>query len=231
MNGEVLAVCGLAFEARLAVGKGVRTLTGGGRSEALARSIESEVSNGIAAIISFGVAGALTGASRPGSLIVAASIIGTSASYPADARWSSALLRRLPHALHGTIAGVDRIVADSAAKTALHALTNAIAVDMESHIAARIAAEHGLPFAALRTIADPLQRSLPPAAMIAMREDGGLDLPAVLMAIARRPQQLPTLLRIGLDTRKALDALGQGRRLLGDRLGYADLDQLLVDVI
>ncbi len=35
------------------------------------------------------------------------------------------------------------------------------AVDMESHVAARVAARHGLPFAALRVISDPASRSLP----------------------------------------------------------------------
>ena len=64
-----------------------------------------------------------------------------------------------------------------------------------------------------------------------MREDGGVDLPAVLGSIARSPLQLPELLRIGLDSRRALSALRESRRLLGDRLGYADLDELLVDVI
>ncbi len=102
---------------------------------------------------------------------------------------------------------------------------------MESHVAARVAAEHGLPFFALRAIADPLARTLPPATLIAMRPDGGIDLHAVMRSVAHRPRQLPQLMRIGLDARRALGALARGRRLLGDRLGYADLDELVLHVI
>ncbi|MGI9026892.1 MAG: phosphorylase [Burkholderiaceae bacterium] len=227
----VLAVCGLAVEARLAAGPGVRTLAGGARSRALANAIERELAAGAAAIISFGVAGALTSDLAPGALIVASTIVGDAENFPVDAEWASALLRRLPTAIHAPLAGRDSVVADPESKSRLHIETGASAVDMESHVAACIAAEHGLPFVALRAIADPLARALPQAALIAMRFDGGVDLRAVMQSVARRPHQLPQLLRIALDMRRALSALARGRRLLGDRLGYADLDELLLHVI
>ena len=47
----------------------------------------------------------------------------------------------------------------SKAKAALRATTGADAVDMESHIAARYAEQHSLPFAALRVISDPAHRA------------------------------------------------------------------------
>ena len=67
--------------------------------------------------------------------------------------------------------------------------------------------------------------------MIAMRADGGIDLIAVLRSLARTPSQLSQLLRIGFDAQVALRKLGRCRRLLGDRLGYANLDELLLHVI
>ncbi len=230
-GGDVLAVCGLAFEARIAAGDGVRTLSGGGRSAVLAGAIEAAVHDGVVGIVSFGVAGGLVDGLSPGSLVVADAIVGPDERFPTHVAWSRMLESRLPACARESIAGVDQVVVDAAAKAALARRTGAIAVDMESHIAARIARDHGLPFIALRAIADPLRRSLPPAALVAMREDGGVDLRALLKAIGRRPQQLPMLLRIGLDTRLASNALRQGRGLLGSRLGYADLDQLPVDVI
>lgn len=230
-RGPVLAVCGLAFEAAVAAGPQVVTVSRGGRSAALAAAIEQEIDRGVVALISFGVAGALVPEMRPGTLIVADAIVTASGRVETHARWAGALRRRLPQALGHAIAGVDRLVTDAAEKRALGQETGAAAVDMESHIVARIAHERGLPFVALRAVADPLRRSMPPAAQVAMREDGGVDLPAVLGSIARSPLQLPELLRIGLDSRRALSALRESRRLLGDRLGYADLDELLVDVI
>ena len=230
-RGPVLAVCGLAFEATIAEGPDVRTLSRGGRSVALAEAIEREIDGGVVALISFGVAGALTSTLRPGALIVADGIVGPAGRFPTDPTWSTAICAVLPEVSRASIAGAERIVATPADKAALAAATGAALVDMESHIAARIAHDRGLPFVALRAVADPLRRSMPPAALTAMKEDGRVDIAAVVRSILGRPQQLPELLRIGLDTRRALDALRQGRLLLGSRLGYPDLDQLPVDVI
>lgn len=227
---DVLVVCGLAVEAKIAHGPGVRTVAGGGRSASLMEAIEHEVAAGIAAIASFGVAGALGPSLGPGSLIVADRIVFDGAAWPCDPTWSDALVHRLPHAMRATIAGSERIVVDRADKLRLGS-AGAIAVDMESHVAAGIAARHGLPFIALRAIADSVDRVVPPAARVAMRDGGGVDLGAVLRSLAASPRQLPALIALAADTRVALRALGDGRRLAGDRLGYLDLDQLAVDVI
>ncbi len=82
---------------------------------------------------------------------------------------------------------------------------------MESHVAARLAALHGLPFAALRVVADPAERSLPPAALVGMRPDGTTDIGAVLRSLGRAPRQLPGLIRTGLDARAAFSALKSSR--------------------
>lgn len=113
------------------------------------------------------------------------------------------------------IAGVDSPLADAAGKAAFFTATGAAAVDMESAIVARAAQRHGLPFAILRVIADPAHRPLPSAALVAMRSDGEVDLAAVLGALAREPGQLPALVRLGLDSRKAFAALVHARALLG----------------
>jgi adenosylhomocysteine nucleosidase len=228
---DVLVVCGLQVEARIARGPGVRTIAGGGNSIALAAAIEREIASGVVGIVSFGVAGALLSTLSPGALIVAQSTIFEGQVLSTNAAWSAALIKRLPYALNEPLAGSDRIVADRHDKDRLQRETGAAAVDMESHIAARVAAKHWLPFVALRAIADPLDRVMPPAALIAMRDHGGIDYAAVLASIARSPRQLPQLIAIARDTRRALSALGRGRRLLGARLGYADLDQLPVDVV
>jgi hypothetical protein len=113
------------------------------------------------------------------------------------------------------IAGVDTPLADAAGKAAFFAATGAAAVDMESAIVARAAERHGLPFAILRVIADPAHRPLPGAALVAMRADGEVDLAAVLGALIREPSQLPALIRLALDTRRAFSALVHARALLG----------------
>ena len=134
----------------------------------------------------------------------------------------------------GPIAAGDVMVVDAAAKAALHARTGALAVDMESHVAAHFAANRGLPFAALRVISDGADRALPRAAQAGMKKDGGIDVLAVLKALARDPRQLAALIRTGLEAEVAFRQLALLNRhdLLG-RLGVgdADLGELALDVV
>jgi hypothetical protein len=96
---------------------------------------------------------------------------------------------------------------------------------MESHIAARIAARHGVPFAACRVIIDPAERSLPPAALVGMRPDGRADALAVARSLWRQPGQATALLRVIADARAARSALFRGRRKLGDSLGFPGVSE------
>ena len=141
-----------------------------------------------------------------------------------DPAWTTRLLAALPGARLGPIAGSDVMVVDAQAKAALHAATGALAVDMESHIAARVARRHGLPFAAARTISDAADRALPRAAQAGMKPDGGMDVLAVMATLARRPWELPALIRTGLEAETAFAALLRGRQLLGPALGGPGAD-------
>jgi hypothetical protein len=117
---------------------------------------------------------------------------------------------------------MDNLIADPERKQLLYTQTGAVAVDMESHIAATIAAAHQIPFAASRVIIDPADRPLPPAALVGLRSDGTADAVAVLRSVLQQPSQLPALVRIALDARIARAALRRGRRMLGMGLGFPD---------
>lgn len=122
------------------------------------------------------------------------------------------------------IAGAEAPVADKIGKTALFAATGAVAVDMESVLVARAARRYGLPFAILRVVADPAHRSLPSAALIAMRPDGEVDVGGVFSALSRDPWQVTTLARLAVDARRAFAALARARALLGSDFASLDLD-------
>src|SRR5262249_58683219 len=106
-------------------------------------------------------------------------------------------------------------IAWSADKIRLHALTDAMAVDMESHIVAKVAALNNVPFVVCRTVIDALDRDLPPAAVIELRHDGTPDLLAISRSVTRHPNQIPALVRTAVDAWTARKALRLGRRLLG----------------
>ena len=208
----ILAVTGLRAEARIAAGYGVITVAGGGDPARLALLLQAALARGARAVISFGIAGGLAPGVAPGTVLIARAVHHGGERTETASAWVVRLAAALPYAEIAEIAGVDRAVAGAQDKAALHRRTGATAVDMESHIAARLAALHGVPFAALRVVADPAERTLPAAALVGMRPDGTTDIGAVLRSLARSPQQLPGLIRTGLDAKAAFAALKDSRR-------------------
>jgi adenosylhomocysteine nucleosidase len=226
---QILAVVGLRREARLIGGPEVRCIAGGGDQRRLEAELDA-ASPGAAGIISIGLAGALAEGLSPGDWVVGTAVVLPAGRIAADAGWSERLALQLAPAMIGDVAGSEGPVADVAAKRELHARTGALAVDMESHIAASAASRHGLPFAVARVISDGAGRALPPAALAGMKPDGSMDAGAVLRALARRPGELPALIRTALEAETAFRALARGRQLLGGALvgPGPDLGELLV---
>lgn len=214
---SVVAVCGLAIEARIAAGPGVVTLCGTGPARLAARleDLLADETRAWRGIISFGIAGGLDPALRPGACVIADAVVTPSGRIPADALWMCALRACLPLAIPGTLAGVDLPVTDAAAKARLWQSSCACAVDMESHLAALAAQRHGLRFAACRVVADPAHRSLPSSATAGMRDDGRIALMPVLRTLASDPGQLPALIRLAADAHAATRSLRAARAHTG----------------
>jgi hopanoid-associated phosphorylase len=221
----VVAVTGLAFEARIAEGEGV-TVVCTSRPQALEEALNEKVRRDVSGILSFGTAAGLDPALTPGCWVVASAIISRGKRYGTHSSWSRNLLNCLPGATEVEIAGVDVPLATPLAKRSVGQQWRAAAADMESHVAAAVAADHALPFAACRVILDPAGRTLPPAALAASGPYGALDIKAMLVSLAQSPSQLPTLLRLALDAHAARRALSRGRRLLGAGLGFPDFGLL-----
>jgi len=228
---DVVAVSGLAIEARIAAGAGVRTIAAGLDARALAAALEREVKRGACGIISFGIAGGLGPGITPGTPLVARGVVASAAYWRCDAMWTATLRERLPGACFADVAAQDAPVTHPEAKRALQRATSAVGVDTESHVAATVAAAHGLPFAVFRVIADPVARALPPAASAALRPGGAIDVTAVIRSLVRTPGQLPLVVRTAIDARIAFSALSRGRRRLGTRLGFAGIRARELDVV
>src|SRR5262245_26532811 len=226
----VVAVSGLAFEASIAAGTGVRVVKASDRRVLLA-ALREAVASGSQGIASFGVAGGLDPDLAAGHCVIAATVLTDKGRFMTSRRWSQRLMQAFPGARGGAIVSVDGPVASPAEKQALHRDTGALAVDTESDLAARVAAVHGLPFVAIRIIVDPVHRPLPPAALVSTHDDGQLDLGSILASLARRPGQLPDLVRLAYDARAARSALVEGRRRLGSHLGLPGLDGQVVDMV
>jgi len=217
----VIAFVGMGFEAKIAAGPGVLVVCRDSRRD-LPNIIESAVRQGYRGVISFGVAGGLAANLRTGDWVVASAVLDAHVPHATDAAWSSSLVATIPGATYAPILGVDAPVAEPAMKRELHKTTGACAVDMESHVMGRLAAAHGLAFAAARVIIDPAERAIPSAALLGMRPDGGANAWAVLRDVLARPSQLMALVRVAVDAFAARAELLRVRRLLGPHFRLAD---------
>lgn len=218
----VIALVGMNFEARIAAGPGVQVFSRSSRHE-LAVAARNAARLGCRGIISFGVAGGLAADLKPGDWVVASAILESGAARHTDAGWASRLREAIGPSSYAPIVGVDVPVADPASKRELHRSTGAAAADMESHLVARLAAAHGLAFAALRVIVDPADRAIPSAALMGMGPGAAADGRAVLRDLAAQPRQIKQLLRISLDAYIARAEMLRVRRLLGPHFGLTDL--------
>jgi hopanoid-associated phosphorylase len=217
----ILAVTGLTREAKIIGGEGVIAVAGGGDAGSLAGKLAA-LHGDIRGVISIGIAGALSPLLKVGNAVIADQIISDTEKWRCDEGWRVALAARLPQAHQGPFAGSDTILEDADAKAALHTRSGALAVDMESHIAARFAAARKLPLAGLRIISDDCRHVLPPAALVAMTPDGGIALGRVLGSLLRHPLQVPALIRTARGSNKAFAELLRCRDLCG--VGIAGLD-------
>jgi len=199
---QIGVVVGIAAEAKSAHRLSPNILCSGGRPDIAANQAHALIKTGATTLMSFGIAGGLSSKLRPGSLVVADEVITDFDRYPAVS--SSATMIR---AHVGPIYGSWEIVSTPREKRAIRKQTGALAVDMESGPVARVAMEAGIPFIAIRAVADPVTHGLPPAALLPLDEKGNPNLLAVFGSILRNPLQIPALIGTGNQTRVALKRL------------------------
>lgn len=211
-------VTGLAAEARLIpeqtehrAGRLV-VCCAGANSRRAEEAAETLVAQGATALLSFGIAGALDPGRSAGDLIVANDIVLPNGErLPCDPAWQGDLRRSLQggafSTISGTVLGSVVPLLTLADKARAYALSGAQAVDMESHAVAQVAARAGLPFLAIRAIADTAHDALPGFVTDAVTEDGKPDTLKAALALMSRPWQLPSALRLAQRSNKALSVL------------------------
>ena len=217
---SVIAVTGLAREARIARRAKLIPVISGGDGALLEQRLEEAIAKEKPrGIVSFGIAGALAPLLKVGDTIVATHVVHDRERYATDPGWSALLRQKLPAAKSAILVGHDQIVSHPDGKRRLFAISGAHAVDMESHIAARLANRHGIPFVAIRTISDAAGRGLPAAALVPLKPNGRIRLGAVLASVAGEPSQIRDLLTTGREAGRGLRALLRSRDALGLFLG------------
>jgi adenosylhomocysteine nucleosidase len=218
-------VVGYRAEARCLAGSGLQVLCSGvdpARARAAARRLVDE---GVAGLVSFGLAGGLAADLASGDLLLPQAVIlqggGKISVEPAwHDRLAGMLERAGMRACSAPIAGSERIVATRDAKRDLLAVSGAVAVDMESHGVAEVASQAGLPFLVVRAVADRSDQAIPRAAQGAIDAHGDVRHLALIGALIGRPWEIGGLIALGRSSGRGLATLRRVAVLV-PRLGFA----------
>ena len=192
---------------------------GGHRARLAGRKL---IESGAKALVSWGTAGGLTSQVSPGSLILPHKIISAEGSiYEADSIWHERLFRRLAGRidLHtGLLAESKGVLASPSEKRALFDSTGAIAVDMESAAVAGVAHQAGVPFVAIRAIADRADVTVPQSVLTSLDPFGRLRPLRFLGKLFVHPNDLSSLICLARNFRTAQASLAAVAGLVGGDL-------------
>lgn len=216
-GGHVAVATGFNREVATIRQPGVVVVAGGGDPVGLRARIERAAA-GAAGIMSYGMCGALADGLVIGDWVIGDRLWGA-VEATCDPAWAAVLLERLPSARAGGYFADGRMIDTVAEKLALGQRHAALAVDMESHVAAAVAGERGLPFAILRCVSDGARHLLPHAITVSMRADGGVDAGAMLRSLVGRPGQAADVARTSAGFMRAMRELRRGAAMIGPRMG------------
>jgi adenosylhomocysteine nucleosidase len=203
------------------VTQGVDLILSGIGAERAARSAGKLLEEGATALLSWGIAAGLDPALVPGSIILPSEVIGADGTtMPVDAEWRERVRPRLSDvpAVVGRIAEAPKVLGAPAEKQALARATKAIAADMESAAIARLALLAGVPFLAVRAVADPSDMALPPWLLAALDESGRPRVVGFLAAAVRHRKDLRHVARIAFAYKTATLSLSTVRERAGPEL-------------
>lgn len=218
MSGHVVVVTGFNREVATIARPGVVAIAGGGAAEKLRAALET-AAQGACGILSYGLTGALAEGLAIGDWVVGDRISGA-IEMETDPAWCAALAAALPGSRVGGFFADGRMIDTIAEKRRLGVQHDALAVDMESHVAALVAQRRALPFAIARIVSDGVDHLLPHAITVSMRPDGGINAGAMARSLAKSLGQAGDVARTVAGFAKGFRGLAKGARRLGPRLQF-----------
>lgn len=156
-------------------------------------------------VVSCGFSGALDGALAAGDLVLATAVRdenGEVIAAPGAQRAAAAAALRGLRCFEGDLACATSVAASAEEKRAL-SRPGTLAVDMESHPAARAATDAGIPWLGLRVIVDPLDVSMP---QFTRGPHQSYVVPALRYAL-NGPRAVFELVQLGARSKRAASAL------------------------
>jgi adenosylhomocysteine nucleosidase len=190
-------------------------LTGAGANHA--GRAASNVLGGESGDLSFCVSAGLAGALRPGYKIAQVLVARAVRSEAADAEVLTSQIRcsdpLVAFATEYGATAVDRFYTASRVvgrvEEKRHLGEASDAVEMESFEILKQARAFGVPAIAIRAISDTADEELPLDMNRIFSDEGEVSIPGVVAEVARHPQSIPGLVRLGQRSKQASEALAQ----------------------
>ena len=215
----IILATGFTREVRTVEAPGIVAIAGGGVAERLEERLDAAARQGAAGIVSYGLTGGLADGLKIGDWVVGSRIAG-GIEHDCDPAWRDAIAARLPGARIGGFFADGRMIDTIAEKRALGVDHHALAVDMESHVAARVARAHALPFAIVRIVSDEVDHLLPHAITVSMRPDGGFDRTRMRASLTAEPGQMRDVVQTMGQFLAGFKGLRRGAKLMGERVAF-----------
>jgi adenosylhomocysteine nucleosidase len=200
--------------------QGFSLIQSGPGAESAGRAATQALESGAEALLSWGLAGALEPSVPPGTVLLPRRVRGADGQdFSADDAWHAALATALSDRFgvsSGTLVSVGSVLEGPKDKTKAALRYEAVACDMESAAIARIAHEAGVPFVALRVVADGLWDRLP-AGIGQWVDSAGNRLVWPLLTASLHPAQWQPLWLISRRFRRARRSLAAVAQSLARR--------------
>jgi adenosylhomocysteine nucleosidase len=194
----------------MVLGDGTLVAVGGIGCVAAASAAVQLIEAGAAALISWGMAGALDPNLPSGAVCLPSEIVAADGACFVTARhWReplAAMIARERPVADGKLLTSPQAIGTVAAKQAAFRETGAAAVDMESSAVAQVAAMHGLPFIAVRVIVDTAGDVVPRAVVAASRA-GRVQTWRLIGGLILSPSDVAPLLKLARRYRAAIESL------------------------
>ncbi|MBF0549193.1 MAG: purine phosphorylase [Deltaproteobacteria bacterium] len=203
----------------LGLPEGVRLKLSGIGADLAGSAALAQVSDGVGALLSLGTAAGLHPELAPGGVVLPQTILTcTGATFTTDPDWRDRVQVRLQDQMPvhpGPLIQSPSVLTGPADKSTLSRTSGAAAADMESAAVAAVAAEHHLPFLAIRVITDPVDAAVPVSALAAVDQFGRVQPWALIRSLAKHPQDILPLIRLGRHFQAAQSTLTAIARLVG----------------
>jgi adenosylhomocysteine nucleosidase len=186
---------------------------------AASAACEALVAAGARALVSWGSAAGLDPELASGTLVLADRIIGSTAGRP-DREWADRIalaMRGRVRVVRGALACPPGVLRTPADKRTLAAL-GAVAADMESSAVAEAARRAGVPWVAVRAIADDATTTVPGSVSASIDAQGRVRLGRLVAALVRQPADVVALPALASGFRRATETLRAVSEMAGPTL-------------